>query len=222
MNVYSRIIICFLLFISQKNQSQTKDTLVNVGTHKLHFNILKGNGIPILFESGGGNDATVWNSILPSIHKITSATIIMYDSAGHGKSTIDSLETDRFKHEIINPVKDLETGLKKLGYNKEIILVGHFYGGYLTTLYSTRNLSLVKSLILVDVNHNFMDKYIEEDIKEKETYLPELKKNFLGLYFHLLNERETTKLMSKLSIPNTIPVVDFVSDILPFKKIDKV
>ena len=91
MIVYSRIIICFLLFISQKNQSQTKDTLVNVGTHKLHFNILKGNGIPILFESGGGNDATVWNSILPSIHKITSATIITYDSAGHGKSTIDSL-----------------------------------------------------------------------------------------------------------------------------------
>ncbi len=66
-----------------------------------------------------------------------------------------------------------------------------------------------------------MDKYVEDDIKQVEKFLPELKKSRLGLYYQLSNERETTKMMSTLSIPLNIPVVDFVHDISPFKEADK-
>lgn len=222
MKLFLKFIILITIFTFQQIQSQTLDTLVDVGKHKLHFNIIKGKGIPILFESSGGSDATIWKSILEPIAKITGTTLITYDRAGHGKSTVDTLITDIKKHGIINLVEDLETGLKKLGYDKEIILVAHSYGGYLATLYATRHSQLVKSVILIDVNHNFMDKYGEEDIKSLEKYLPEMKEKFIGLYYQVSNERETTKMMSHLSIPQNIPVVDFVAGIPLFQETDKI
>lgn len=222
MKLCSKLIILFTLFIFQKSQSQTFDTLVDVGNHKLHFNIIKGKGIPILFESSGGADSTIWNSILGSISEITGTTLITYDRAGHSKSTIDTSETDLTKHGIISLVEDLEIGLKKLGYDKEIILIAHSYGGYLATLYATRHPKLVKSVVLIDVNHNFMDKYGEEDIKSLEKHLPEMKEKFIGLYYQVSNERETTKMMSQLSIPLNIPVVDFVAGIPLFQDTDKI
>lgn len=217
MNIFLKFSIVITIFTFQKSQAQTIDTLVNVGTHRLHFNVLKGKGIPILFEAGGGNDGTIWNSIIEPIYKTTGATIITYDRAGCGKSTIDTSDTDLKKHTIINQIEDLEAGLKKLGYDKEIMLVAHSFGGYLATLYSTRHPNLVKSVVLIDVNHKFMDKYGEDDIKQGEKFLPEFKKSRLGLYYQLSNERETTKMMSALSIPLTIPVVDFISGISPHK-----
>ena len=182
--------------------------MVDVGNHKLHFNIIKGKGIPILFEAGGGSDGTVWNSILKPIAEITGATLITYDREGFGKSTINTLETEVSKHGILNSILDLETGLKKLGYNKEIMLVSHSFGGYFSTLYSVRNPNLVKSIVLIDVNHNFMEKFVESDLKKQEKLIPEWKKSNLGLFYMASNIRETTQMISKLSIPQYIPVVD--------------
>jgi len=182
MKLFLKFIIFFTVFSSQKTQSQTIDTLVDVGNHKLHFNIIKGTGIPILFEAGGGSDGTVWNSILKPIAEITGATLITYDREGFGKSTINTLETEVSKHGMLNSLLDLETGLKKLGYNKQIMLVSHSFGGYFSTLYSVRNPNLVKSIVLIDVNHNFMEKFVESDLKKQELLIPQWKKNKLGIY----------------------------------------
>lgn len=222
MKLFLKVIIFFILFSSLKSQSQTIDTLVDVGNHKLHFNIIKGTGIPILFEAGGGSDGTVWNSILKPIANITGTTIITYDREGFGKSTINTLETEVSKHGMLNSLLDLETGLKKLGYNKQIMLVSHSFGGYFSTLYSVRNPNLVKSIILIDVNHNFMGKFVESDLKKQELLIPEWKKSNLGLYYMASNIRETVKMMSAMSIPQNIPVVDLVSGIQSFKEAEKV
>ena len=224
MKLFLSAITFFTLLISQKGQSQTIDTLVDVGNHKLHFNVIKGKGIPILFEAGAGNDGTVWNSILKQIAEITGATLITYDRAGFGKSTIDTLETNESKHGIISSVEDLETGLKILGYDKEIMLVSHSYGGHLSTLYSIRHPNLVKSIVLIDVTHNFyfMNDYFEKESKKEEKHLPELKKNNLGFYYLASNFSETVKILGKLTIPQNIPVIDFVNDIPLFKEKDKI
>jgi len=222
MKLFLKFIIFFTVFSSQKTQSQTIDTLVDVGNHKLHFNIIKGTGIPILFEAGGGSDGTVWNSILKPIAEITGATLITYDREGFGKSTINTLETEVSKHGMLNSLLDLETGLKKLGYNKQIMLVSHSFGGYFSTLYSVRNPNLVKSIVLIDVNHNFMEKFVESDLKKQELLIPQWKKNKLGIYYMASNIRETVKMMSEISIPKNIPVVDFVSGIPSFKETEKV
>ncbi|MDO8317546.1 MAG: alpha/beta fold hydrolase [Flavobacterium sp.] len=222
MKLFLKVIIFFTLFSSIKSQSQTIDTLVDVGNHKLHFNIIKGSGIPILFEAGAGSDGRVWNSILKPIADITGATIITYDREGLGKSTINTVDTEDSKHGMLNSLLDLETGLKKLGFNKQIMLVSHSFGGYFSTLYSVRNPNLVKSIVLIDVNHNFMEKFVESDLKKQELLIPEWKKNKLAIYYMAANIRETVKMMSEISIPQNIPVVDLVSGIPSFKETEKV
>ena len=211
-------LILFCLFITVKSQSQTIDTLVDVGNHKIHFKIAKGKGTPILFDAGGGNDGSVWKSILNQTSKITNATLITYDRAGYGTSTIDTLQTDNSKHGIISSIEDLETGLKKLGYDKEILLVSHSYGGYLSKLYASRHPKLVKGVVLIDVNHNYYeDGYIEKVVATQDKLIPQWKKNNKATYYMALTIFETVKIMSKISIPQNIPVVDFVSGI-PFLK----
>ena len=222
MKLFLKFFFLLILFNFQKTQSQTIDTLVDVGHHKLHFHIIKGKGIPILFEAGGGSDGTVWNSILKPIAEITGATLIAYDREGFGQSTINTLETDVSKHGMLNSILDLETALKKLGYNKEIMLVSHSFGGYFSTLYASRNPKLVKSIVLIDVNHNFMEKFVESDLKKQEQLIPQWKENNLGLYYMASNIRETVKMMSEISIPQNIPVVDMVNGISPFKETEKV
>jgi hypothetical protein len=224
MKLFFSAIILFILAKSQTVISQTIDTTVVVGNHKLHFEIIKGKGTPILFEAGAGNDGTVWSTILKPIAEITGATLITYDRAGFGKSTIDTLEMDESKHGIISSVEDLEAGLKILGYDKEIMLVSHSYGGHLSTLYSVRHSGLVKTIVLIDVTHDFyyMNDYFEKESKKEEKHMPELKKNNLGFYYLALNFPETNNIMGKLTIPQNIPVVDFVSEISFFKEKNKV
>lgn len=205
-------------FITVNSQSKTIDTLVDVGNHKLHFKIVQGKGTPILFDAGGGNNGSVWNSILAQLSTITNAPLITYDRAGFGTSTIDTLQTDESKHGIISSIEDLEIGLKKLGYDKEILLVSHSYGGYLSALYASRHPKLVKGVVLIDVNHNFFeDGVIEKELVKQEKMIPEWKKNNKGTYYMSATIVETVRIMSKISIPQNIPVIDFVNGI-PFLK----
>jgi len=56
------LISFFFLLVGTAVSYGQIDTLINVGTYKLHFKILEGKEAPILFESGGGLDAS--NGIL--------------------------------------------------------------------------------------------------------------------------------------------------------------
>src|SRR5215471_14901043 len=58
------------------------DRLIDAGGYRLHFQIIPGEGIPILFESGGGDDATVWKDMLPPVAAVTGSTVIAYDRPG--------------------------------------------------------------------------------------------------------------------------------------------
>ncbi len=134
------VIICCM-----KIQSQvTTDTLINLGKHKLHFKIIKGNSFPIIFEAGNGNDGSVWEPILQSIHKKTGATLITYDWAGLGKSEIDSTKIS-FKGEV----EDLKKALKKMGYDKEYFLVAHSFGSFYTSEFNHINKGEIKGAVFI-------------------------------------------------------------------------
>ncbi|PIB28028.1 hypothetical protein [Maribacter sp. 4G9] len=75
-NFQFKILLIFVLSLALPIRGQ--DTLVDIGGYNLHFIIVKGDGIPILFEAGGGNDASVWNGILDKIHEVTGTTLITY------------------------------------------------------------------------------------------------------------------------------------------------
>jgi len=199
-------------FISLNAQSQTFDTLVAVGNHKLHFNITKGKGIPILFETGGGADGSAMNTILQPIADQTGATLITYDRAGFGKSTVDTLETDIAKHTIVNGIEDLELALKKLGYYDTIMLVAHSYGGWYSTLYAARNPDKVKAAVLIDVNHDYYtDDYVLETLMQQKNDIENWRQNNPGFYYMATNLKSTVEMMRKNNFPASIPVTDIVN-----------
>lgn len=110
-----------------------------------------------------------------------------------------------------------------MGYDQEIVLVSHSYGGHLSKLYAARHPERVKSMVFIDVTHDFyyMNDYFEKESKKEEKRMPELKRTNLGFYYLALNFPETNNIMGKLTIPQHIPVVDFVSEISFFKETDK-
>lgn len=189
------------------------DTLLDIGNHKLHFKIYNGKGTPVLFENGAGDDCSVWDTILKPLWEITGATLITYDRAGFGSSTIDTADTAVSSHGVLSGLTDLETGLQILGYNKDIVLVSHSYGGYYTTLYAGKHPDLVKSIVLLDVNHNFYEGTAEQEMKAHERETMEWKKKNIAFYYMAVNLAATSELMKSVSIPQNIPVVDFIDGI---------
>ncbi|MGK0412860.1 MAG: pimeloyl-ACP methyl ester carboxylesterase [Polaribacter sp.] len=217
------IVISVLSFY--QGQSQPKDTLVNVGKYKLHFNIIKGIGTPILFESGSGNDGTVWRDLIQPIAEITGATIITYDRAGLGKSEIKSSDDKIDKNSILDNVIALEEGLKKIGYDEDIILVAHSIGGFYATLFASRNEQKVKSVIFIDASlasfytQAFVSK-LNGVISDK--FLNKLKEEKIGLYYEIKNIENSLILLQKTNFPSAVPVIDLVASnpYNPFKNQD--
>jgi pimeloyl-ACP methyl ester carboxylesterase len=83
------VLLCFVFF-TMTTQAQEIDTLVDVGGYKLHFHVVKGIGTPVVFESGGGDDGSVWQPLVIDLRKKLNAPLITYDRAGFGKSGIDT------------------------------------------------------------------------------------------------------------------------------------
>lgn len=201
-------LITFLTSISLL--SQQVDTLVDVGGYKLHFKIIKGNGTPILFEAGSMAYSSDWDTILPSIYNITGTTLITYDRSGFGKSELNLSDTCIVNHGILNGVKELEIGLQKLGYNKNIISVCHSYGGFYSTLFAARNPDKVKYVIRLDAN--IVAAYTDDNLQKYHSFKFDIKKG-LGLYYETVNFKNTVLLMRKTEFPSNIPVIDIIAGI---------
>ncbi|TBW26557.1 alpha/beta fold hydrolase [Gramella sp. KN1008] len=209
----SFLLILLFLFTWSKAFSQSIDTLIDVGNHKLHFKILKGAGTPILFEAGNGDDASVWKKILKPIQESTGATIITYDRAGLGKSGIDTLAVN-FQQEVI----DLERALQKLGVNNELFIVSHSFGGFYSTLFANRNKERVKGAVFIDValpcfftkewSANYVSTIAEKDWKMLKEYRK-------GLFYVLKNLEQISGFMSDKSLPNDLPVSIIAAENLP-------
>lgn len=194
-------------------QSQTNDTLIDVGEYKLHFNIVKGNSVPILFESGNGDDGAVWDDLLKSLHDSTGATLITYDRAGLGLSEIDTLRIS-----IPNEVNSLETGLSKLGYSKNIFVVSHSFGSYYSTLFALKNQEKVRGIVFIDVLtpcYFTKQRAIETKNSISKDDWTIIKKEAIGLYYVLNNLDSIYDLTKDKQLPPNIPATIIGADIPP-------
>jgi pimeloyl-ACP methyl ester carboxylesterase len=146
MKIAKSVLFIILFLITQQVRSQVIDTIVTTSNYKLHFKIIKGNSMPILFEAGGGLDVTQWDSIAMTLHHAIKATLITYDRQGFGKSSMDTSN-----YTILNEIKGLEYSLRKLGYaSSPIMLVSHSLGGFYSRLYSSRHPKQIKGIVLLD------------------------------------------------------------------------
>lgn len=211
--------LTFFFFISGL-MSQDIDTLVNVGNQNIHFKIWKGNGVPVLFESGGGNDGNIWSSLAESVYSITENTIITYDRVGYGTSEFNADLDDDKKALITHGIKALETGLKKLNLFDELLLVAHSYGGYYSSYLASKNPDVVKGVVLIDAvtscfhTQEFLEK---QKIERTEEWLNNIREQSEPLYFECLSNVETIEIMKGHSIPDDIPVISLVADNPPYE-----
>ncbi|MCX6567510.1 MAG: alpha/beta fold hydrolase [Candidatus Aminicenantes bacterium] len=118
---------------------------IDVGGYDLYFRIFPGKGPVILLESGGGMDSTEWAALAPLLSRETGATVVAYDRAGYGKS--DLPET---KYDLHKDTEALWRGLRKLGLDQDLVLVGHSYGGFLIRYEAGEHPGSVKGLVFVD------------------------------------------------------------------------
>jgi len=215
MNIKTIIILLLILPISLGLHAQSLDTLVDIGTHKMHFTIWEGKGTPILFESGGGNDATIWSSLATEIHSITGATIITYDRVGYGQSEFDPSLSDDQRALITHGIEALDKGLQKLGFINELILVGHSYGGYYATYLASEKPDKIKGVVLIDavLSSFHTDEFIARQKEERTIeWLNNIRSQSEPIYFECLSNIETIEIMRFFSIPSHIPVIDLVAD----------
>ncbi len=196
-----------VFFLSLSMHSQTLDTLVDVGGYKMHFKIIKGEGTPILFEAGAGNDGSIWDNILEKIHKVTGTTLITYDRSGFGQSELNPNLKKESDFGIVNGIKELETGLSNLGFNNEIILVSHSYGGLYNLLYTRKHPKKVKSVILIDAT--LSDFWNEEllTMRDNNFDISAIDKPS-GDYYLNANFNETMRYARNMHFPENIPIIN--------------
>jgi pimeloyl-ACP methyl ester carboxylesterase len=209
-----KITTLFALLMFTSISAQNLDTIVNVGDYNMHFIIKKGKGNPIVFESGSGNDATIWKDIVNPIAEKTNTTIITYDRIGFGKSSIQK-NAQHKEHGILSNVTALEKGLLKLGYAKNITFISHSLGGFYTRLYVARNTKRIKSVIFLDAS---MPSFYTKDFMNRmnkimsTAFLTKIKSSSIGLYHELKNINETVRFIKSIDFPNSIPVLSLEAE----------
>ena len=192
--------------------------MINVGNHRLHFTIWKGTGIPILFESGSGNDATIWHPFMEPIQKITGTTLITYDRTGYGKSELNPTLPDNKKSLITHSIADLQNALQQLGYDQEIMLVSHSFGALFNINFANQNPEKVKSMVFIDgaISCFKTPEYLEKKRAERtEAWLAHIKSLSEGLYYECLAYEEIVDIMSTMEAPTTIPIISLYSEKSP-------
>lgn len=183
------------------------ETKVNLNTHQLSsFSTIKNTKYLVVFESGLGNDHTVWSNNSVASQISSSLDVLLYDRAGYGKSgngpgprNIDKLRSE------------LESVVNTFANGRKVILIGHSLGGMIIRDYAVKNPLKTAALLFVDPSHEFYN----HPTQAEEDALYEASKNANGANFGATVEArefiEDLQYTSTLtSLPN-VPVVVITS-----------
>jgi pimeloyl-ACP methyl ester carboxylesterase len=97
----------------------------------------------VVFEAGFGMSKDTWEPIAGEVSRF--ATTVTYSRAGIGQSQSHAEDATINMH-----VNDLHDIIKNVAKGKPVVLVGHSYGGMLSTVFAQRYPVLVKGLVLID------------------------------------------------------------------------
>ena len=193
------------------------ETLVQVGKYRLNFQVIEGGDLTILLEAGGGMDSNEWNNLAPELARKTGSTIVSYDRAGFGKS--DLPETP---HDMREEVEWLWQALQKLNLDKDLILVGHSFGGWMIRLIASEHPDAVRGIVFVDPFTNefvdllgveYLDNHPMAGKLPFDTSQPDKLTKFQRAAVRMTGDglKPKIEIMRKTSIPPDIPVVVITS-----------
>jgi len=130
------------------------DTLIDVGDHRLHLEVIEGSAsFAFVLEAGGGADMTSWATVPEALAARTGATVVAYDRAGMGESELGPSDlTPRAE------IENLRVALARLGVPSRRILVGTSYGALLALWHAALHPEEIAGVLLVDpMNPGFVE-----------------------------------------------------------------
>jgi pimeloyl-ACP methyl ester carboxylesterase len=147
------LLIClqFITSCSKDDDEQVtfKKDFVQLSTHKLRtYSIEKNSNYLIVFESGLGDDHSVWKTQKVAEEISHSMDVVIYDRAGYGESTLDSNPRN-----IDRLTTELEAVVNKYANGRKVILVGHSLGGLIIRDFAIKNPNKTAGLLFVDPSH---------------------------------------------------------------------
>jgi pimeloyl-ACP methyl ester carboxylesterase len=202
--------LTLLLLLGGCAASSTR--LVDVGGHRIWIQIA-GKGEPtVVFESGGGGDASAWADIEPEVRRRIGVRTVVYDRAGLGRS-----DPTTGPYHIDDEARALQRALDRCGVRGPIVLVAHSYGGFVATLVAAND-PRVTGVVLVDANlAGFFDAAevarllarFTPEFEALERAKPALARVIIPLLRAL---PETAERMRAVTYPPSLPTVDIVAE----------
>lgn len=121
-------------------------TLVDVGGHRLHAQIIGDGPNTVVLDAGLGGTSLDWSLITSEVSKF--ARVVVYDRAGMGWSDLGPMPrtSDRIADE-------LWTLIDGLGIQEPVTLVGHSFGGYNVRMAQRQRPTQVAAIMLIDASH---------------------------------------------------------------------
>jgi pimeloyl-ACP methyl ester carboxylesterase len=98
---------------------------------------------PLVLIHGFGNEAHIWDDFAPSVAPYYR--VLALDLRGHGDSDHDPAG----RYDYDNHVADFEAFAEELDLGR-LVLVGHSFGGRISTLYAARHPERMAGLVIVD------------------------------------------------------------------------
>lgn len=198
------LIIFSLTILLLSNSVLSASTHIAVNGINLDVRI-KGQGNKVvIFESGFGTNASVWNSVADKIS--SDYKTIQYSRAGLGNS--QKAEKLRTIDESVSDFKEL---LLALNINSPVILVGHSLGGLLATKVAQTFPELIGALVLVDPatmsqRHAFKSIDAQRVAKDDQLLLEYMPSNLQQRYRLLIQQLDNLQTRN-VPFPSYLPVV---------------
>lgn len=156
------LLVSLLLVTSCSKDKDEKNSFnedfVEFSTHRLKtYSVETNSNYLIVFESGLGDDHSVWQTENVAENIGNKMDVVIYDRGGYGKSTIDNnpRNIDRLRTE-------LESVIDKYSNDRKVILVGHSLGGLIIRDYAIKNPNKIAALLFVDPSHEYYNQPSQE------------------------------------------------------------
>jgi pimeloyl-ACP methyl ester carboxylesterase len=185
---------------------------VDVGGYRLWMQVSGQASPTVVFENGGGDDASVWASVEPQIRERAAVRTVLYDRAGLGKS-----DPKPGPYHLDVEVSALARALDANDVQGPLILVSHSYGGFVSALMASRD-RRVAGVVFVDANlAGFFDEQEVSRILARYTpqfdalkkARPELARVMIPL---MQAYPQTAQRIRAAPFPQTLPVIDIVAE----------
>ena len=126
-----------------------KKAFVDLGTHKLAtFSVIRNSNYLVVFESGLGDDHTIWNSSNIALKAADTIDVVTYDRANRGQSGNGPVPRDvaRLQSELGSVIDSFANGRK-------VVLIGHSLGGFMIRAWAVNNPTKVAGMLFIDPSH---------------------------------------------------------------------